>query len=112
MTAIARADQHVAADPVERAGRGLPADGSRAAEVVDQGLADVAVPGPRVAAQGELHGPPRQHDDRDPVGGLGEAAGPQNGVEHALQGVPDRTRAGGCPLSQVRITRCPWPSRS
>ena len=29
----------------------------------------------------------------------------------ALHGVPDSTRAGGCPLSQVRIMRQPWTSR-
>ena len=31
---------------------------------------------------------------------------------HSRQGVPDSTRAGGCPLSQVRITQRPWSWRS
>ena len=58
----------VAGDPVQRARRRLAADRRRAAEAVDQGLADVGVLGPRVAAQRELHRPPREHDDRDAAG--------------------------------------------
>ena len=80
--AIARADQTSRLIPYSGPGMALRPMAACPPKRSMSAWRIVGVLGPRVAAQGELHGPPREQDDPDPVGGLGEASGPQDRIEH------------------------------